>query len=177
MRVLKMTAAMAVVGTVMGAGFAAVAAGATKGGAVKLFGTPRGAVGSIMFAGAIGDYGSTQRMTQSGVPNPNGNFVKLSLKRGSFVGNATALFAKLNNARPSLNRSTCSGALSGTGPVVLGGGSGLYTGIGGTLKVTATFAFVGPRFKSGKHKGQCNVNANPLAQFSLVSGGGTVSFS
>jgi hypothetical protein len=92
------------------------------------------------------------------------------------VGDGTALFKKLNAARPAFNTSTCSGAFTVSAPMPLGSGTGAYTGIRGSLNVHVTFAFVSPRFKSGKHKGQCNGRANPLAQMGAISGAGRVSF-
>ena len=129
----------------------------------------------VLFTGAIGDYGKTVRQTASGVASKNGNYIKFNLKRGTFVGNGTALFAKLNNATPAFNNATCSGGFTASGRVTLGTGTGTYAGIGGSLNVSVTFAFVGPRFKSGKHKGKCNGNANPVAQIGTIAGSGRVS--
>ncbi|MBV9002309.1 MAG: hypothetical protein JO304_24855 [Solirubrobacterales bacterium] len=159
-------------------GFASGAGAAPAGGAVKVFGVPGMGNGSspVLFTGAIGDYGKAVRQNANGVANKNGDFIRFNLKQGTFIGNGTALFKKLNNPAPGFNRATCSGAFTASAPVPLGSGSGAYAGIGGSLNVHVTFAFVGPRFKSGKHKGQCNGNANPLAQMGTISGGGTVSF-
>ena len=46
------------------------------------------------------------------------------------------------------------------------------------MNITLTFAGVGPRFATGKHKGQCNFanNVKPLATYSSISGTGTVKF-
>jgi hypothetical protein len=80
-------------------------------------------------------------------------------------------YARLNMAGRQGSR--CAFTASASMP--LGSGTGAYAGIGGSLNVHVTFAFVGRRFKSGTHKGQCNGNANPLAQMGTISGGGTVS--
>ena len=53
------------IGSLLAVVSGAFAAGAS-GGSVRLFGTPKGAGGSFMFTGAIGDFGSTQRETASG---------------------------------------------------------------------------------------------------------------
>jgi hypothetical protein len=174
-RVLTMTAVVAMVLLAVGSG--AVAAAAPTGGAVKVFGVPKGGGGSIVFTGAIGDYGKVQRENANGAANPKGNYVKFNLKQGTFVGNGTALFTKLNNATPAFDQATCSGAFSVSAPMPLAGGTGMYTGISGTLNVRVTFGFVGPRYRSGKHKGQCNVsqNSTPLAQIAAIAGSGDVS--
>ncbi|MGZ4182071.1 MAG: hypothetical protein ACXVUL_15480 [Solirubrobacteraceae bacterium] len=151
----------------------AFAAG-TSGGSVKMFGTPKGSGGAFMFTGAIGDFGSTQRQTASGSPSANGDFVKFTLKHGTFVADATGFFNALNHARFSFDKATCSASFGASGPATLSAGTGQYAGISGTLKVTGTFADVGPRLKNGK----CNTGqkTKPLAQFQAVTGTGHVSF-
>ena len=64
-------------------------------------------------------------------------------------------------------------------PVTLLDGTGLYSGITGTLHVTITEAFILPVYASGKNKGQCNEsqNAQPVAAYGSIIGSGTVSFS
>lgn len=143
-------------GSVLAVSFAS-AAGAASGGAVKVYGTPANGTGAspILFTGAIGDYGKAVRQNVTGTANKNGNYVKFNLKQGSFVGNGTALFKKLNSATPSFNKATCSGSFSASAPMPLGSGTGTYVNIAGSLNVRVTFAFVGSRFKSGKRKGQC----------------------
>jgi hypothetical protein len=172
-RTLEVTAVLAVIASVLAVVSGAVAAG-TSGGSVRMFGTPNGAGGAFMFTGAIGDFGSTQRQTASGSPSANGDFVKFTLKHGTFVADATRFFTALNHAKFSFNTATCSGSLGATGPAVLSQGTGQYAGIAGTLRVTGTFAQVGPRLKNGK----CNEsqNAKPVAQFNAVTGSGHVSF-
>ena len=53
------------------------------------------------------------------------------------------------------------------GPATLSQRTGQYAGIGGTLRVSGTFAEIGPRLKNGK----CNMrqNAKPLAGFNAVT--------
>jgi hypothetical protein len=162
---------------------ATVALGASPpaGGKVNVFVTqssPNGSKGTIVVTGAIGDYGKTLNVNKSGQPNANGAYVKVTLQQGSFLVNATKLNAKINHLQPTVNKATCSVSASGTGPVSLSNGTGLYAGISGNLKITVTFAFVGPRLSSGPHKGQCNEsnNAPALAQYQSITGSGTVSF-
>ena len=172
-RTLKLSAVLAVIASLLAVVSGAFAAGAT-GGSVRVFGTPNGGGGPVLFTGAIGDYGTTQRETASGTPNANGNFVKFTLKHGTFVGDGTGLFDAINHAKFSFNSSTCSGSGGGSGPVTLSAGTGQYAGISGTFRVTVTFAEVGPRLKNGK----CNMkqNAKPLAQTGSITGSGHVSF-
>jgi hypothetical protein len=63
--------------------------------------------------------------------------------------------------------------------VTLFNGTGLYTGIAGTLTVTETAAFILPGYTSGKNKGTCNTsnNAQPVKQYASIIGTGTLSFS
>jgi hypothetical protein len=159
----------------------ALGASAPAGGKVNVFVTPssaNGPKGTIVVTGAIGDFGKTLNVTKSGKPDANGAYVKITLQQGSFLVNATKLDAKTNHLQPTVNKATCSVSASGTGPVTLSNGAGLYAGISGTLQITVKFAFIGPRFSSGPHKGQCNEsnNAPALAQYESITGSGTVSF-
>jgi hypothetical protein len=162
---------------------AAVALGASApaGGKINVFVTPtvNGPTGKIVVTGAIGDYGKTLNVNKNGKTDNNGSYVKITLQQGSFLVNATKLDAKLNHLKATVNKATCSVAASGSGPVSLSDGTGLYTGISGNLQITVTFAFIGPRLSSGPHKGQCNGsnNAPALAQYQSITGSGTVSFS
>jgi hypothetical protein len=172
-RTLELAAVLVVVASLLAVVSGAFAAGGT-GGSVRMFGTPKGAGGAFMFTGAIGDYGSTQRETASGSPNANGDFVRFTLKHGTFVADATGFFNALNHAKFSFDNATCSGTFGATGPATLSQGTGQYAGISGTLRVSGTFAQIGPRLKNGK----CNMsqNAKPVAQFNTVTGTGHVSF-
>jgi hypothetical protein len=55
-------------------------------------------------------------------------------------------------------------------------GTGPYKEITGTLSITETYAFVSPLSTSGENKGQCNLSAQPISQYSSITGSGTVSF-
>jgi hypothetical protein len=171
-RTLRLSVVLAVIASLLAVVSGAFAAGAT-GGSVRVFGIPKGGGGPVMFTGAIGDYGTTQRETASGTPDANGNFVKFTLKHGTFVGDGTGLFNSINHAKFSFSSATCSGFGSGSGPVTLSAGTGEYAGISGSFRVTVTFAEVGPRLKNGR----CNMkqNAKPLAQTGAISGSGHVS--
>lgn len=169
-----MVAGLALVGA--GAG-AAVAA--PTGGPIGVFASiGAGATGKIVLAGAIGDWGTTRTIDRDGKPDVNGNFVKVTLQKGTFEVDATALNKKLANARPQIaSNLTCSVAVSATGPEKVFNGTGLYQGISGTANLTITFEGVGGRYQSGAKKGQCEQgNSKPLAMLGSVIGRGTVNF-
>ena len=176
--------AAAVLGGLLIGGTSAFGAGASStpaGGSIKLYATPslNGSGGTVLLTGAIGDNGTTLNIDQDGKPDTNGNYVKVTLKKGAFEINKTTLDAKAKNVTPTGDLATCSGGFSVTAPVTLLDGTGHYKGITGTVKVTLTYAFVLPRFASGKHKGQCNEGKNvpPVALYDSVKGSGTVQFS
>jgi hypothetical protein len=177
MRLVKAAVSAAALGTVLIGGAAALAAGRPAGGSVHVFATP-GPKGTIVLTGAIGDYGKTVNIDKSGKVDPNGVYVKVNLTKGTFEINAAVLNAKLAKLQPTIDQATCSAQASGSDSVSLLDGGGLYNGISGTLNVTATFAFIAPRFTSGKKKGQCNLSnsAQPLDQYSSITGAGTVKF-
>ena len=144
------------------------------GGMVRIFVVPgqNQGQGTIVLAGAIGDYGKTTRANKNGIG-------EMVLKKGTIQVNLAALVKKLNNSKPILeNKTTCSIVFGATAPVKLSNGTGLYKGVSGTILVTETFAGYGPFYKTGAHKGQCNTsnNATPLAQWASVQGVGTVKF-
>jgi hypothetical protein len=159
----------------------ASAGAAPRGGPIALFATisPTSTPGKIVLAGAIGDWGTVTSIDKNGKPDENGNFVKVTLKRGTFEIDATALNKKMANPRPQVQSGvTCSISESGIGRVKLFDGTGLYKGITGTANVTMTFTGVGGRYKSGAKKGQCEQgNGQPLAMLGSVTGRGTVQFS
>jgi hypothetical protein len=149
------------------------AAGMPAGGLVRVFVVPGNGQGNgtIVIAGAIGDYGKTSK-EKNGIG-------KAILHKGTFEVNLKAIGKKLNNAKPTIaNTTTCSFVFSATAPVTLFNGTGAYKNIKGTLMLTETFAGYGPFYKTGKHKGKCNTsnNATPIAQWGSVTGVGTVKF-
>jgi hypothetical protein len=182
-QITKVVVSVAVLGSVLLGGspaFAATAPGAPAGGPVKLFATPSdGLHATILMTGAIGDYGNALTIDKNGTPDPNGNYVKVTLQKGGFEINSTTLNAKVNKAQPTFDTATCSAALYVAGPLTLSNGTGLYSGIAGTLTVSETAAFILPRYTGGKNKGECNTSnsAQPVKQYASIIGTGTVSFS
>jgi hypothetical protein len=170
----------AVLGGLLFGGTSAFGASAPAGGSIKVFGIPslNGSGGTILITGAVGDHGTTLSIDQDGKPDTNGNYVKVTLKKGTFEINKTALDAKAKNVSPTGDLATCSGGFSVTAPVTLLDGTGRYKGITGTVKLTLTYAFILPRFASGKHKTQCNEGNTvpPVALYESVEGIGTVQF-
>jgi hypothetical protein len=158
----------------------AAAPSTPAGGSVRFFVMPNGTGGGpIVITGAIGDYGHTLDINKNGTPDPNsGHYVKITLQRGTFEVNKTALDAKSSKVQPAFDLSTCSAAITATAPITLFDGTGLYAGIAGTLTATVIDGFILPRLTSGKSKGQCNEsnNAQPVSEYAVVTGTGTVSF-
>jgi hypothetical protein len=136
-------------------------------------------VDTILFTGAIGDFGKSVNIDKNGKTDPNGNYGKITLKKGAFEVDLTKLQTASNNLQPTTNAMTCSASASVTEPVTVYGGTGLYKGIAGTVQVTQTYGFIGPIYAGGAKKGQCNMsdNVQPLAQQLSVTGTGTVHFS
>lgn len=174
---LVLGGAVAVAGVSLGL---ASAASSVPGGPIELIASAGDSPnGTIVIAGAIGDYGKTLSMTKSGKPDSNGNYVKITLQKGTFEVDSTAFNKKAANAPATINNSaTCSFAFTASGPVTLFNGTGLYTGISGTVTITVNFVGDGPRYTSGAKKGQCNMSnaAKPLAQRGWILGRGTVKF-
>jgi hypothetical protein len=179
MRSIKPVAAILALAGLLVVGTSGVAAAKPAGGALTAFtsGGP-GAKSPILFVGAIGDHGTSTSIDKNGKVDANGSYVKIVLKKGTFEVNAVALNNRLNKLNPTVDKATCSATATGSGPVSVSKGTGLYAGISGTLKATVTFAFIGPLFTSGAQKGQCNLgnNAQPIAQYSSIVVTGHVSF-
>jgi hypothetical protein len=143
------------------------------GGQVRVFVVPGNVQGNgtIVVVGAIGDYGKTM--------NEKNGIGKVVLHKGTFEVNLNAIRKKLQSAKPTVaNTTTCSFVFGATAPAKLFNGTGMYTGISGTVMLTETFAGYGPFYKTGAHKGKCNTNSNstPIAQWASVTGVGNVKF-
>src|SRR5262249_18886719 len=98
-------AALAVVGVGAVVVAAPVSAGTPAlspgGGVIKIFSKASDSpVAPILITGAIGDYGKSLTMDKDGKPDNNGNYVKVTLRKGTFEVNATQLNAVTNHAVP-----------------------------------------------------------------------------
>jgi hypothetical protein len=180
MHIAKLALGVALFASHLGSGAARAATPA--GGTVHLFATPsmtNNGTGTIVIIGAIGDFGTFVSTNKNGTVNPNGDYVKMTLKKGTLEVDSTTLNAAANKLQPTFYPATCSAYLTVSDPVRLFNGTGLYKGIAGTVKITETFAAILPRYTSGAKKGQCNgsSNAQPVAQYGSITGSGTVSFS
>lgn len=181
MRAVKLVLAGAILASMLVVASVALAARPPKPGKINVYVTPRpdnSGAGTIVITGAIGDYGKTQSIDKNGKKDPNGTLQKISLKQGTFVVDVTSLDKKLAKAPANINAATCSANFSVTAPSSLSQGTGLYFGIGGTVKITATFAAIASRYTSGAKKGQCNFSNNsaPAAQYTQITGVGSVTF-
>jgi hypothetical protein len=157
---------------------AAAAPAKAPGGTLHFWVTPgKGAVDQILVTGAIGDYGKATSITKSGKVDTNGSYVKVVLKHGGFEVNAVAFNKKAASHGPTIDKATCSAWATARGTITLFDGTGAYAGINGKLTIQTSYAIIGPRFKSGAHKGDCNLsnNARPLAEFAgAITGSGKV---
>ena len=62
----------------------------------------------VLVTGALGDYGTLTEETAAGLPEITGNFLHVSLQRGTFVINITALERREALVPLSVNMITCS---------------------------------------------------------------------
>jgi len=172
---LSTLALLATAGAGAGVGTPSVA---PAGGSIALQATiGNGPAGKIVLAGAIGDWGTALTIDKNGKPDENGNYVKVTLRKGGFEIDSTALDKKTANPRPQVaSDTTCSVSAGGSAPVTFFNGTGLYRGMTGTANVTLTFTGVGGRYPSGPKQGQCERGGNPLAMLGTVIGRGTVRF-
>ena len=175
--VLTITMVAALAGAGVGA---ATPTAAPTGGPIAIQATlGGGATGRIVIAGSIGDWGTARSVDRNGKPDDSGNYVKVTLRKGTFEIDSTALNRKTTNPHPQDSSDvTCSVSVRGSAPVRLLNGTGLYQGITGTVHATLTFTGVGGRYETGARKGQCRQGGErPLAMIGAVTGRGTVRFS
>jgi hypothetical protein len=163
--------AIAAVGGALGAGGAATAAASASAhhGTVHVWVTPgHGAVDQILLTGVIGDHGTATSIDKNGTVDKNGKYVKVALSQGGFEVDAVAFNQKLAKLAPKEDSATCSLWATGSGNVTLGDGTGAYAGISGTVKMSANFAAVFPRYTSGAKRGRCDTKGAPTASFEGV---------
>jgi hypothetical protein len=165
-RVLKAAiACFVLMGGLTLASAAASAQSSSSGGSIQVWLTPSltGNGGKILITGAIADYGLTKG-------KKSGQAV---LKKGTIKVNLKQFNAATNAVNPTINPSNCSTSFTASAPVPIVSGTWAYAGITGSFTLTAQYAFILPKTKSGS----CNTsnNANPISQYGSVSGSGTVS--
>lgn len=161
-------------------GVGSAASGATTNGSVKVFVTPNDTTtpkhpGKILLTGAIGDYGTVTSTNAAGKPTKNGDFRLLKLKKGTIVVNITSFQQQLGNAFSSpaaLDGTTCSMAVSASGPITIVSGSKSYAGITGSFTMTGVFGGLAARTKHGGCT--TKTTAPPVATFLMLTGSGTV---
>lgn len=161
--------------TCLAAGASALAASSStpKGGPIEMLvqpGSQQGA-GKIIFTGAIGDSGTSSPSKTKG----SEKYGVATLSKGTLEVNLTAITKKLESANPPFDSATCSAEVSVTAPAAISNGTGSYKGVKGSVNLTEVFAFISPRYTTGKKKGQCNGNAT-AAEMGTVYGSGSVSF-
>jgi len=150
-------------------------------GTIKVWGTvnssPSNKPTPVLITGVIGDHGTVQNVNSSGKPNANGDYFKLTLRKGTFTVNGKAFdsaFANAGNPPPDYSSTTCTGSFS-IGPVSVPvvSGTGAYSGMTGSVNLGGQIAILLPRAKNGS----CNTsnNAQPLGFWGIVTGQGTVS--
>ena len=175
MRAKKMAVGFALLGAALLGGTTALDASASTpaAGAIKLFSNPTasGASGTVLIVGAIGDHGKYVAADKNGTQDPNGHYMKVLLKNGTFEVNVTALA----DNRQTPYKATCSAIFSGTSASAVLNGTGLYAGIKGTLQVTTTHVLLSSRHTTGPKKAQCN-HANVIAEYDSLTATGHVSF-
>ncbi len=151
-------------------------------GAIKVWVTPSitGSGGTIVMTGVVGDYGKTVNANASGKPQKKGGYELLVMKKGNILVNGQQFNKATSSAQPTdFNATSCSGSFVASAPAPIVSGTKAYSGITGSVTLTATFAFVGPFYTSGSKKGQCNTSnsgPNPPGFFATITGTGTVSF-
>lgn len=125
-----------------------------------------------MIAGAIGDYGASLTVDETGKADPKGNYAKVSLQQGTFRLDLTAFNAAWQKASfPFVSRAGCSSRGSITAPVAFSEGTGLYKGISGKGRITLTAVWILSQSSTGKCDGH-----KVLFQAQYINGAGTASF-
>lgn len=165
---------------VLGVVAPATAGAAPKSGPEKVWvttsptGTTAKRPGKVMLTGSFADYGRSVTTKANGKPTKNGGYVLLTLKKGTIVVDISAFNAASKNAKPqTFNQTSCSADIHVSAPVTFVKGTKAYVGIGGTITLTATFAFIGP-LKNGKCTTKTTTPA--LSTYSSINGTGTVTF-
>ncbi len=158
--------------TMLGVSASAAPAKTPAAGSITWWASPTTAGASdVVIAGAIGDYGTSLTIDQNGRANTEGNYAKITLQKGTFRVNLTAINSASKQAGFPINKASCSSHGTITAPVALSRGTGLYAGISGKGRMTITVVWI--LSNSRKHK--CD-GTRVLFQSQYLNGSGTVSF-
>jgi hypothetical protein len=131
---------------------------------------------TVILSGAIGDFGAAVSVLRNGTVDPqHSSQLRLALTQGSFrivIGPLHLAFEHALSHAP-YNLRTCSGhgAVTGAAPIVAGSGTGAYTEISGSFKLTITLNEVDAKPGCQPFSGTAL-----LAQSLVIAGSGTVSF-
>jgi hypothetical protein len=174
----RVAIAISTAATVIAVGAAVAVATGSKpaGGSFRVFGSS----GSVLLTGAIGDHGRSQSVNKAGKPSSKGNYIKLTLSKGTVTLNKTKLDKALAKAfgAATVNKATCSASVTASETIPFVNGTGRYAGASGSAHITVAFGFILPRYKSGAKAGKCNTSmrSKPVATKQIVYGTGKVSF-
>jgi hypothetical protein len=176
-------ASAGVLALVVALGPVALASGASKAktsGPEKVFVLPSSGTtsvkhpGKVLMTGTIADYGKSFSTNAKGKPTPHGGYVELELKKGTILVDTSSFDKALTKAysHATFDKTTCSISVSGiTGTVTLVSGTKAYSGITGSIMMTANLGFIGP-FKNGACTTKTTTPA--VATYFEITGSGTV---
>ena len=143
------------------------------GGSLKFWATPTtSGADSLVITGAIGDYGTSLNIDQNGKTNAKGSYAQITLHKGTFRIDQTALGTAADKASFPIDKATCSSEGSITASAPVSSGTGLYKSISGKVRITLTLVWIVSRASSGKCDG-----TKVLFHSEYLTGTGTVSLS
>jgi hypothetical protein len=105
----------------------------------------------VVIVGGFADWGSTTLTNVKGKRDPSGDYLKFTLRHGTFLAED-----KPGTITTNTITKQCTSVLITVDHYVLSHGTGQYSGITGVLRGTLTSAWVVPRYDSGPKKGNCN---------------------
>jgi hypothetical protein len=157
------------------------AATAPSGGPIKVWVRPSptgtgSKPGKVMFTGAIGDYGTSQRSNATGKKTKKGHYINIKLQKGTILVNTTTLTKAFTGlSKPTTaNTANCSFVFHVTAPVPIVKGTGSYSSISGSVTISATDAAIATKKKTGACT--MSTSSKPLASYTSIVGVGTVTF-
>lgn len=145
------------------------AGAAGKGGAIQIYMPGTTSTRPILVTGAITDYGKATSVTEAG--KPTGSYIRIVLKRGTFLLDGTALAKKTDGSKPT-GTGPCYDEFKFTGPMNVMKGTGAYAGIRGIINMTFNAVVIAPILPNGK----CKQSLTFAAQYEDTTGSGTVRY-